>query len=185
VTSKGYRRSSAYVARGAVRKGIKRTGKQRMICAGSMRIIAFIEQPAVIGKVLIHLGLGDLRTQSTAGVPVAVFPATGRPRRVMSSPHGWCIRSVFVPGVGVRPAAPAQPPSCPQVALDIRSQAPDISAHRSRRSSGLRNRPCRWPRAVAEREFVERAPKANSFHLLSPPATSQEGEGNRWITGSV
>jgi hypothetical protein len=48
-------------------------------CAGTMRIIAFIEQPAVIAKSLAHLGPWPLAAHSPpAGVPVAGFPAAGR-----------------------------------------------------------------------------------------------------------
>ena len=44
-----------------------------------MRIIAFIEQPEVIEKILTHLGLWPTHIHSPpAGAPVAVFPATGR-----------------------------------------------------------------------------------------------------------
>jgi hypothetical protein len=44
-----------------------------------MRIIAFIEQPEVIEKILTHLGFWPTRIHSPpAGAPVAVFPATGR-----------------------------------------------------------------------------------------------------------
>jgi hypothetical protein len=44
-----------------------------------MRIIAFIEQPEVIEKILTHLGLWPAQAHSPpAGVPVAVSPATGR-----------------------------------------------------------------------------------------------------------
>ena len=66
-----------------------RTGKVKQVyevdplvcprCAGAMRIIAFIEQPEVIEKILTHLGLWPAQAHSPpAGVPVAVFPATGR-----------------------------------------------------------------------------------------------------------
>ena len=42
-------------------------------------LIAFIEQPEVIEKILTHLGLWPAQAHSPpAGVPVAVFPATGR-----------------------------------------------------------------------------------------------------------
>ena len=48
-------------------------------CTGPMRIIAFIEQPEVIEKILTHLGLWPTHIHSPpAGAPVAVFPATGR-----------------------------------------------------------------------------------------------------------
>ncbi len=48
-------------------------------CGGAMRILAFIEQPEVIEKILIHLGLWPAPAHSPpAGVPVAIFPATGR-----------------------------------------------------------------------------------------------------------
>jgi len=56
-------------------------------CGGEMRIIAFIEQPEVIEKILTHLGLCSALSWSKgpasahsppAGVPVAPFPATGR-----------------------------------------------------------------------------------------------------------
>ncbi len=44
-----------------------------------MRIIAFIEQPEVIEKILTHLGLWPTHIRSPpAGVPVAIFPPTGR-----------------------------------------------------------------------------------------------------------
>jgi hypothetical protein len=44
-----------------------------------MRIIAFIEQPEVIEKILTHLGLRPIHIHSPpAGAPVAVFPARGR-----------------------------------------------------------------------------------------------------------
>jgi hypothetical protein len=40
-------------------------------CAGAMRIIAFIEQPAVIAKILTHLGLWLARVHSPpAGYPL-------------------------------------------------------------------------------------------------------------------
>jgi hypothetical protein len=43
-----------------------------------MRIIGFIEQPAVIEKILTHPGLWPTHIHSPpAGVPVAIFPATG------------------------------------------------------------------------------------------------------------
>ncbi len=43
-----------------------------------MRIIAFIEQPEVIEKILTHLGLWPTHIHSPpAGVPVPIFPATG------------------------------------------------------------------------------------------------------------
>jgi putative transposase/transposase-like zinc-binding protein len=48
-------------------------------CTGPMRIIAFIEQPEVIEKILTHVGLCPTHIHSPpAGTPVAVFPATGR-----------------------------------------------------------------------------------------------------------
>jgi hypothetical protein len=48
-------------------------------CGGEMRIIALIEQPEVIEKILTHLGLWPASAHSPpAGVPVAPFPATGR-----------------------------------------------------------------------------------------------------------
>jgi hypothetical protein len=48
-------------------------------CAGAMRIIAFIERPEIIEKILLHLGLWPSRIHSPpAGVPGAVVPATGR-----------------------------------------------------------------------------------------------------------
>jgi hypothetical protein len=52
-------------------------------CTGPMRLIAFIEQPEVIEKILTHLGLWPIHIHSPpagvpVGVPVAVFPATGR-----------------------------------------------------------------------------------------------------------
>ena len=47
-------------------------------CMGSLRVIVFIEQPEVIEKILTHLGLWPTHIHSPpAGVPVAVFPATG------------------------------------------------------------------------------------------------------------
>lgn len=47
-------------------------------CAGAMRITA-LEQPEVIEKTLTHLGLWPIHIHSPpAGVPVAVFPSTGR-----------------------------------------------------------------------------------------------------------
>ena len=47
-------------------------------CTGPMRIIAFIEQPEVIEKILTHLGLWPAQSHSPpAGVPVALSPATG------------------------------------------------------------------------------------------------------------
>jgi hypothetical protein len=36
-------------------------------CAGAMRIIAFIEQPEVIGKILTHLGLCSAPSPAVAG----------------------------------------------------------------------------------------------------------------------
>jgi hypothetical protein len=43
-----------------------------------MRIIAFIEQPEVIEKILTHLGLWPAPAHSpSAGVPVAIFHETG------------------------------------------------------------------------------------------------------------
>ena len=48
-------------------------------CTEPMRIIAFIEQPEVIEKILTHLGLWPTHIHSPpAGAPVVVFPATGR-----------------------------------------------------------------------------------------------------------
>jgi hypothetical protein len=47
-------------------------------CTGPMRIIAFIEQPEVIEKILTHLGLWPAPAHSpSAGVPVAIFHETG------------------------------------------------------------------------------------------------------------
>ena len=47
-------------------------------CAGPMRIIAFIEQPEVIEKILTHLGIWPAHVHSPpAGVPVVLSPATG------------------------------------------------------------------------------------------------------------
>lgn len=47
-------------------------------CGGTMRILAFIEQPEVIAKILMHLGLWLAHVHSPpAGVPVAISPATG------------------------------------------------------------------------------------------------------------
>ena len=47
-------------------------------CAGARRIIACIEQPEVIEKIRTHLGLWPTHIHSPpAGVPVAIFPATG------------------------------------------------------------------------------------------------------------
>ena len=43
-----------------------------------MRIIAFIEQPEVIEKILTHLGIWPAPVRSPpAGVLVAISPATG------------------------------------------------------------------------------------------------------------
>jgi hypothetical protein len=43
-----------------------------------MRLIACIEQPAVIEKILTHLALWPTHIHSPpAGVAVAIFPATG------------------------------------------------------------------------------------------------------------
>jgi hypothetical protein len=48
-------------------------------CGGAMRILAFIEHPEVIAKILTHLGLWPAPAHSPpAGVPAATFPATGR-----------------------------------------------------------------------------------------------------------
>jgi len=47
-------------------------------CAGAMRILACIEQPEVIEKILTHLGFWPTHIHSpSAEVPVAIFPATG------------------------------------------------------------------------------------------------------------
>jgi hypothetical protein len=47
-------------------------------CGGARRILAFIEQPEVIAKILTHLGLWPAPAHSPpAGVPVAISPATG------------------------------------------------------------------------------------------------------------
>jgi hypothetical protein len=43
-----------------------------------MRLLAFIEQPEVIEKILTHLGVWPAPAHSPpAGVPVAISPATG------------------------------------------------------------------------------------------------------------
>ncbi len=49
-------------------------------CAGPIRIIAFIEQPEIIEKILTHLGLWPAAAHSPPadGVPVVTSPATGR-----------------------------------------------------------------------------------------------------------
>ena len=48
-------------------------------CTGPIRLIAFIEQPEVIEKILTHLGIWPTHIHSPpAGVPVAISPATGR-----------------------------------------------------------------------------------------------------------
>ena len=47
-------------------------------CGGAMRLLAFIEQPEVIEKILTHLGVWPAHLHSPpAGVPVAISPATG------------------------------------------------------------------------------------------------------------
>jgi hypothetical protein len=47
-------------------------------CTGPMRLIACIEQPEVIEKILTHLGIWPVQAHSPpAGVPVAISPATG------------------------------------------------------------------------------------------------------------
>jgi hypothetical protein len=47
-------------------------------CGGAIRILAFIEQPEVIEKILTHLGVWPATAHSPpAGVPVAISPATG------------------------------------------------------------------------------------------------------------
>jgi hypothetical protein len=45
-------------------------------CGGAMRILAFIEQPETIEKILTHLGVWPAHPHSPpAGVPVAISPA--------------------------------------------------------------------------------------------------------------
>jgi hypothetical protein len=49
-------------------------------CGGPMRAIAFIEQPAVIGKILSHLGLWPTQTHS----PPAGYPLPSSLQRVVA-----------------------------------------------------------------------------------------------------
>ncbi len=49
------------------------------LCVGPMRILAFIEQPEIVEKILTHLQSWPAPAHSPpAGVPVATLPATGR-----------------------------------------------------------------------------------------------------------
>ena len=51
-------------------------------CGGAMRILAFIEQPEVIAKILTHLGLWPAPAHSP---PVAGYPLPSAPQRVVAA----------------------------------------------------------------------------------------------------
>jgi hypothetical protein len=98
----------------------RRRADFQTVMVRSQRFIAFIAQPEVIDLPVPGTAdredpdrpgtLASPRPQSTGGVPVAVLPATGRPRSVISSPgrsdgrrrsgatEGIAVRSVTAPG---------------------------------------------------------------------------------------
>ena len=51
-------------------------------CGGAMRILAFIEQPEVLAKILTHLGLRPAPAHSP---PVAGYPLPSAPQRVVAA----------------------------------------------------------------------------------------------------